>query len=422
MKAERILSVIFAVLAPLPLMITSASSDNGGLELDKFAFYAAQGAAMWLLGWLMGMPVKAVHEKKRALMKILYIAVGTVMVVLCEWLLIYLKNNTATMILLPLAIVFCYWFGYRLSGDRELLPFSAIWIYCVETALTYPMCRAFEEHSNAGSTAIFIMAAAMTAIGAVIVNIRHLEQLSWHGGGTELNLAKSTVRFNLKKTLTFSGVLLFMFFFAGYGARWLWEGVKALIGLIIYLLYNLASVLPIKPEEFETEDDRLPKMEASLLWQILSVVIIAAILIIFMKPLLRHLKRLIQYIKERLNAKLDNTGALESSYVDTYEESESYFPSKNAFRKAYRAFAREKDPSKKYRLGYKAFMLLLGRKNENAPSDTTAVHLVRGRIYDDILAENVIGKYERLRYHEFSPTKEDCEELDRLLKAVRNVR
>ena len=64
-------------------------------------------------------------------------------------------------------------------------------------------------------------------------------------------------------------------------------------------------------------------------------------------------------------------------------------------------------------------MLLLGRKNKNAPCDTTGVHLVRGRIYDGDLEENVIGKYERLRYHEFVPTKEDCDELDRLLKAVR---
>ena len=374
---------------------------------------------MWLLGWLMGLPVKAVHEKKRALMKILYIAVGTVMVVLCEWLLIVLENNTVTMILVPLAIIFCYWFGFRLCSDRELLPFSAIWIYCVETALTYPMCRAFEEHNNIGSTAIFIMAAAMTVMGAVIVNVRHLEQLSWQGGGTELNLAKATVRFNLKKTLTFSGILLFMFFFAGWGAKWLWEGIKALIQLILYLLYNLASIIPANTKEFETKDDPLPKYEADLLWQILSVVIIAAILIIFMKPLLRHLKRLIQYIKERLTSKPDNTGTLEASYVDTYEESERYVPAKNTFRKAYRAFAREKDPSKKYRLGYKAFMLLLGRKDENTPSDTTAVHLVRGRVYDDILAENVIGKYERLRYHEFVPTKEDCQELDRLLKAVK---
>ena len=422
MKAEKILSVIFAIFAPLPLMITSAASDNGGLELSAFAFYAAQGAAMWLLGWLMGLPVKAVPEKMRALMKIISIAVATIIVVLCEWLLIVLENNTVTMILVPLAIIFCYWFGFRLCSDRELLPFSAIWIYCVETALTYPMCKAFEEHNNIGSTAIFIMAAAMTVMGAVIVNVRHLEQLSWQGGGKELNLAKATVRFNLKKTLTFSAILLFMFFFAGWGAKWLWEGIKALIQLILYLLYNLASIIPANTKEFETRDDPLPKYEADLLWQILSVLIIAAILIIFMKPLLRHLKRLIQYIKERLSAKPDNTGALEGSYVDTYEESERWSPSRNTFRKAYRAFAREKDLSKKYRLGYKAFMLLLGRKDENTPSDTTAVHLVRGRVYDDILAENVIGKYERLRYHEFVPTKADCDELDRLLKAVRNVR
>ena len=64
-------------------------------------------------------------------------------------------------------------------------------------------------------------------------------------------------------------------------------------------------------------------------------------------------------------------------------------------------------------------MLLLGRKNENTPSDTTGVHLARGRIYDGVLAENVVEKYERLRYHDYSPTREDCEELNRLLKAVR---
>lgn len=418
MKIERILSVIFAVLAPLPMMITSAAADNGGMVLSELGFYALLGGLGWLVGGLLGRLMKAVPEKMYYVIKLMTIIAGVIAIIACELGLIYLESNTVTMILVPLAVIFCYWFGYRLGSGSQLLPIAAIGTYCVEAVIAYPMCCAFEEGDIAGSAMIFVITAALTVTGVVIVNIRHLEQLSWQGGGTELKLSRATLRFNMKKTLTFSAVLLFSFLFVRFLAAWLWEGVKAFIRWLLDLLENLAGLFDIEPASPKPAEPEATGPNDNPIWLILALLMMAALIIIFIKPLIRHIKALIERLKERLNTKAESR-SYEASYIDIYEESEGYDPRGNTFRKAYKAFAREKDLTRKYRLGYRAFMLLLGRKDENAPSDTTGVHLVRGRIYDDILAENVIGKYERLRYHEFVPTKEDCRELDRLLKAVK---
>ena len=418
MKVERILSVIFAVLFPLPLMITSAAG-GGSLDFARLAFYAGLGLGAWTLSALFGLLLKKTPEKIYALIKFLSIFLGAVTVAICAWIIIMAGDNSASIMFMPVAMALCWWFGYKLGSDREVLPFGAMGGYCVEAVFVYPMCCAMEENSGSslGSSLILIITAALIVMGAVIFNLRHLEQLSYQGGGKELALSKATVRFNLKKTLTFSGVLLFLFLFSGFWAAWLWEAVKAFIIWLLEMLKRLAESFDIDPlePEFERPEIDIPNNE-NLLVRIIFFLIVAAIIIVGAILLVRYIKRLIASVRKYLKTKAE-TKSVEAGYVDIYEESERQ-QKKSTYSRVYRAFLREKDPAKKYRLGYKAFMLLLGRKNENAPSDTTGVHLVRGRIYDGILAENVVSKYEQLRYHQYSPTKEDCEELDRLLKAV----
>lgn len=416
MIAERILSVIFAILAPLPLMITASAGDNGGVDISRLLFYAGMGAGAWLLSGLLGFLLRRIPEKLYAVVKMLSVVMGIAAVAVCEWLLAIAGDNSVSMLLVPLAVVFCYWFGYRLGVDKEVLPFGAMGAYFVEAVFAYPMCCAFEENNAIGSTLILLITAALTVMGAVIFNIRHLEQLSYQGGGRELTLSRTTVRFNLKKTLTFSGALLFLFLFSGWGARWLWEAVKAFILWLLDILQNLAGMVDLEQIDMGIPEIEIPQNENPLV-RIIFYTICAAIVATGAILLIRYIVRLLTSLRKYLKTKTESR-TYEASYIDIYEESERQ-RTKSTYSKAYRAFVREKDLTKKYRLGYKAFMLLLGRKNKNAPCDTTGVHLARGRIYDDNLAENVIGKYERLRYHEFVPTKEDCEELDRLLKTVR---
>ena len=418
MIAERILSFVFAVLAPLPLMITASTGDNGGMDIGRLALYAAMGLGAWVLSGLLGLVLRKAPEKMYYLIKVAAVIVGMAVVAVCEWLMAITGDNSVSMMFVPLAVMFCYWFGYRLGSDREILPFGAMGTYCVEVVFAYPMCVAFEEEGSiVGSTLILIMTAGLIVMGAVILNIRHLEHMSYQGGSRELALSRTTVRFNLKKTLTFSGLLLFLFLFSGFGAKWLWEAVKAFIQWLLDILRNLGGYMDFDMfGDTGIPDIEIPQNE-NLFVRIIFYLIAAAIIIAGAILLVRYIARLLASLRKYLNIKPEDR-TYEASYVDIYEESERQ-RTQSTYSKVYRAFVREKDLTKKYRLGYKAFMLLLGRKNENTPSDTTGVHLARGRIYDGDLAENVIGKYERLRYHEFVPTREDCEELDRLLKAAR---
>ena len=136
------------------------------------------------------------------------------------------------------------------------------------------------------------------------------------------------------------------------------------------------------------------------------------------------MKALIKFITEKLgeNCSLKNSDA---AYIDFYEsgDSERSRAKKSGFKKAYRDFAREKDSVRKYRLGYKAFMIALKEKGaEIRPSDTVSAHRMAAETLDRDLADTVADKYERLRYKDEGADAADCAAMDKLLKDMNKKR
>lgn len=416
-----ILSVIMAVIIPFPFIIAGFVSAFEKANYLCFCYGTALGILSWLLGQFFGFLLKRSPNKGMLyLIRLgLFVLCGALIYLAETYLFIFEKQSLSVMLAPPAAILWC-WFGFRFGSGQTLIPVSVVGIYCVEAAFMYPITDSFEEKSNAGRAAILAITAVMVVCGVLFFNRRQLNNLSNMGKNRNRPITKATLRFNTKTALTFSGMILFMFFFAGFGARWLWEGVKEIIRFILYLLAG-------NPLE-EGEDDSygeppVPEkpvgIDTRAFWT--TVVIIAVILIIVLlyKPIMEFIREFIENFKKRFGKAA--VSSEEVHYVDTYLNTETRIYRRNTFKRAVKAFKREKNLTKKYRLGYKAFMVAIDEKAESrSPSDTAKVHLEKGKEITDFGELNkVVERYCEIRYGGEEAAAEDCELMTGFLDYLR---
>ena len=425
MKSYKLLSLCCAFLIPLPLAITSLTGVFGGIMGIWFPVWVLAGGLTMLLGHCLGAAVKRSSEKRIALARLSAVLTGMICVVLSVAAVYLLSMNSFAYVFIPAAVILWYRFGYVNGLERVLLTNSALGGFCVEAAFLFPHCDAVSKDTEggtadeSGAAAIMIVSALVLVSGALSVNRRRLAELSSRRSDKTTVLSKETVRFNTRLVLLFSAVMLVPFFFSRWGAAWLAGILKAIIEFLLSLFKlpseDGSSYLP------EYTGGGMIEAETERPWLIiLFSIITAAVLILAIKPTIKAVKALIKFITEKLGetSSLKNSNA---AYIDFYEsgDSERSRAKKSGFKQAYRDFAREKDGVRKYRLGYKAFMIALKEKGEEIrPSDTVSAHRRAAETLDRDLTDTVADKYERLRYRDEGADGADCAAMDKLLKDV----
>lgn len=289
----------------------------------------------------------------------------------------------------------------------------------------YPICLSFENKSNHASMSILIITAFLTVCGALLINRRQLNNMSLRGKSENNLLTKATSRFNIRSTLVFCGIVLFAFFFAGFGAKWLWEFLRWGIRLIIYFLSLLHFAMTDNFDPGKDDNDGIPPeiiQNDNTFWKIFTVIALIALVIIFFKPFVKLMKNLYRYIMEKLGKKTDETAFI--NYVDIYQSSDTGRSLKSAYRKALKQFSREKDLGKKFRLGYKAFMIRIEESEEGlTPSDTAKIHMEKGRrITQSSYLQPAVEIYCQVRYNDYTATQSDCGVISGLLKDLKSSR
>ncbi len=423
MKAERILSIIAALLVPLPLFIASmAIAYEGVIRLDLLLIYLTAAAVAWILGILAGLLQSKVSSKFYALVNMARIVVGIALAVGSDAVLFLIGSDSISMIFFPLALIACYILGYRLGNGAEPLTFAIMGIFFVEGVFTYPLC--YEEKTNGHIFAgiIFALTLVFIVLSAVILNLRNVERVSYKGNGV-ISLSKPVVRFNVKRTLGLMAALLLFFFLAPPLAGLLWEGIKAFVQWLLELLSKLGQTQNGNYGDSDIGNADNIVYRRNIILEIIMTIAAAVMIALLIKPAINALAKLLRRIKLRLGIK-DEYRATTSEYIDVYEESGYDRRDRtDTFKKAYKAFLREKDPTKKYRMGYKAYMIKL---KETAPSDTTGKHLVKGRrVYGDDMSgqlEDAVSGYDSLRYNDKIPTEEELNRLSGMLKNLAKKR
>lgn len=423
MKAERLLSFIAAVLAPLPCLIASVLSANDEIRLVSSLFCLGGAAVSWLLGIALGMWLKKADKQKAVfILNTMKIAVGVAIAAGCEVLLFLFSVDSRAMIFLPIGLIFCYTMGIRAGNGSECVNFAIMGAFFVSAIFAYPVCASEENNGAAFAAAVFAVTIVFIILSAVIINLRNLEYISHREDGAA-SLSKSLVRFNVKRTLWIMGILLLVFFLAPPLAGLLWDGAREFVRWLLELLERLGQQpTEVDPVGSQLEEPGNITFRRTFIGEIVMFISVAAVIVLLAKPVINALAKLLRELKRWLGIK-DEYRTATSEYTDVYEESGSSRRRGDTFKKAYKAFAREKDPTKKYRLGYKAYMIKL---KETAPSDTTGKHLVKGRrIYGDDMRgqlEDTVSGYDSLRYNDKVPTEEELNKLSGMLKDLAKKR
>ena len=423
-NSSLILSVIMAVIIPFPFIIAGFVSVFEKADYLCFCYGTALGILSWLLGQLFGFLLKK-SRNKGSLYLIrwgLFILCGA-FIVLAELYLFTFEKQSLSVMFIPAAAILWCWFGFRFGSGQTLMPVSVVGIYCVEAAFMYPITDSLEEKSNAGRVTILAITAVIIVCGVLFFNRRQLNNLSNMGKNRNRPITKATLRFNTKTALAFSGIILFMFFFAGFGARWLWDGAKAVIRFILYLLTG-------NPFEVGEDDSygELPipeeppvGIDTSAFWTTVVIAAVVLVIVLLHKPIMELIREFIEDFKKRFGKA--PVSSEEAHYVDTYLNTGTRSYRRNTFKRAVKAFKREKELTKKYRLGYKAFMVVIDEKSDSSsPSDTAKVHLEKGREITDFgELENVVERYCEIRYGGRKAAAGDCELMEKFLNYLRKT-
>lgn len=415
-----------AALIPFPFIIAGLASVFERADMLCFCFGTALGIVSWGLGQLFGyLLTKSENKGVLYLVRIgLWASCGALAFLAEAYLFCTAEEQRLSVMLTPAAVILWCWFGFRFGSKQQLMPTAMIGIYCAEAAVMYPITDSFEEKSRTGRIAILAITAVIIVCGVLLFNRRQLNSFSNMGKGRNRLISRTTLRFNTKTSLAFSGIILFMFFFAGYGARWLWDGVKTVIKFILYLLSRFSmegedsggrELLPIDVSE-NTRIDTAP------FWTIVVIATVILTVILLRKTIMTAIREFIEDFKKRFGKPASRTE--EAQYIDVYRSTETGSFRTGTFKKAVRAFKREKEPTKKFRLGYKAFMIRIDEKAEkNTPSDTTRIHLEKGRKVTDFeKLEEVIDVYCNIRYGEGKAEEKDCEIMKKLIDNIGSTR
>lgn len=415
MKTEKLLSLTCAALVPLPLLLTALAGAYGAV-LTPYVFpWLFAGLSAMALGTAAGRWTLAAKGKIVYLAKITAVILGTLCVTFSVAVVFYCQMNSLVYIFIPLGVYLWYFFGYRNGQGGVLLNNMTLGGYCVEAALLFPLCDSACEDSFV----LLIVSASVMVISMVVINRRQLERLSVRRKNEAAVISGASRRYNLKLTLIFAALILVPFFFANWGAEWLWELVKIIV-MFLLSLFSFAADNIVQGEGEEVPITPPLSAENDHLWlKILAAAAVTVGIILVAKPFVKAVRKLIRRIGESLGRTVEREEG-DAVYTDYYEESGKKKTGIKGFKKAYREFLREKEPVWKYRLGYKAFMLKLEELGaELSPSDTTLVHREAGREAGACeLTDIVIDKYERVRYKDEGADIKDCEVMKGVLKKL----
>lgn len=422
MKGIKALSLSAAVLIPAPLMITSlASVYRDGSLLFPMLIWELGGICLLFLGRLTGSWVKKAGKKTIYAARTAAGAAGFLSAAVCIFFVYLTRMTSIAYMLMPAAGVFWYWLGYKIGLEREPVSNMVIGGYCIEAVFLFPMCCSLGENSFSANV-IMVISAAVLVISAVLINRRQLVKLTFRGRSETAALSKDTRRFNLRLTLIFSALILVPFFFARWGGKWLWEIIKAIVRFLLRGFdWGEDLVTLVNDDDYTGEILEVP-VNDTMWFRILMSILGAAIVILLAKPLIRAVSAWFRALGKKLGRLEDETAEL--PYIDFYEINTAKEQATGGFKKAYKAFLKEKDTNFKYRLGYKAFMIRLKELGEeNLPSDTTSVHREKGsHVTDRDSVEKIVDRYERLRYFDGTATSEDCREMESILKSMAKIR
>lgn len=427
------LAVACQFLALFPFFTAAEGIGFGEYVWWHYIVMYAAAAGFWtagklLCGWASG---AGLSKRGRAwavfLARVGFIAPTAVFCVVCG----LAGLHTGLYLYLLPGCIAAYYGGYLSVGKEYSEVFSRGWfgVYFA-AAVVAAILLSFthdERLTSAGMTQLCVSFGALIIGAAVLTNQTNIDVQTRQRAGGRAVLPAGVRRTNALMIAVVGAVIIGLFLFAKPFGNALFEGIRALLKLLLSLLNHGRQDVEDDNELAENTAEAMDYTTNENPYADLLMYLFAALIIFLVVKFRRQIWSFIREIFAPLFRE-----PLREEPAPFFDEVSSsgdarYVSGRNVRteRELLKKYRRETDPAMKYREGYELFLMRLGRSAfPQLPTDTTTLHSDKGgkafggRVPADEL-NAMIQTYDRVRYGGEVPENVELERLDRLLEDIR---
>lgn len=418
-KTLYILAMICQYLTVFPFIVVADGIGFGEYVWWHYpAFYAAVGF-FWAFGKICTSWTQSSAFKKTFKPSAVFLARIAVIVPVIGFIVIMIVNRLSTGLLLYVlpACIIMYYGGCRSCGRSYSDIFTTVWFGCyvVEAVISSLLLMAsYDDYiRRTGNLQLCVMFGIIITLSAVLANQTNIDVRTQQRAGGKSVLPKGLRSYNASIIAGVGAVTVALCLLSGPIASAIVSFIKQIIKMFLNWLRSQEDIEVIPDSTLTNENDG-----EMIAWshgnEAPVEILYAAVFILLFILAIKFRRKILEFIKEIIKPLFKQDVIETLPFSDEVFEAERSDISESAKRKTeqqlIRQYRREKDPSKRYRLGYLIILLKLERTPfAQLPSDTTDIHAVKETMaFRNENIKQMVSVYEKIRYGGETPTEEEC--------------
>ena len=405
----KILATVAFAAVVFPFVFSCDINTYGNISVPRLLYYYGIGGVIFLLGYL-GTFLSKKHPKIQIPLRI-----AGALTWIAGLLSLPILGDGVTVFALGVLCVVMFFIGERFGYKNfaDMFPLSAFAFYIVLTIGCYIFARV-AAHEAINETAADIIVAAFAAeftAAALLVNQSGIFERANMRRETRAALPKGLSGYNAALILGFTVTALVLLVFRKPLA-WLLEEIGKIFLRVVFWFSQLftATRMEIQAgEQGELAEMEYTQSGITYLFEALVVVIMVILAIVFREKIFKGIKAFFAWLGNLFSGHPEES--FRPDFIDVFEN----YGSKNRRRSetdsiyaVRRKYASEKDPAKKFRLGYRVMLYRIRAVNQRlTPADTVSVQAQRGADYfGSERMEEITAIYSDIRYDDEIPDTE----------------
>jgi len=412
---KAVATIAFAAVV-FPFVFGVDINTYGNISVPRLLYYYGVGTVIFMLGFL-GTFVSKKHPKLQIPLRIFGVLTWG-----AGFLSLLIHGDGVTVFALGVLCVFMFFIGERFGYKNfaDMFPLSSFAFYIVLTIGCFIFVKvAAEEAINQTAADIVVGAFAFEFVAAaLLVNQSGIFERANMRRETRTALPKGLSAYNAALILGFTVTMLILLVFRRPLA-WLLEQICIIFMRVIFWFSQLFTADRYSIQESEAGEivqQGYAQNGITYLFEALVVVILIVLAIVFREKILKAIKAFFSMLGNLFSGHPEES--LRPDFIDVFENYNSKhrrsYENDNIYA-VRRKYNSEKDPTRRFRLGYRIMLMRIRSVNQRlTPSDTVSVHSERGtEFFGREPMEEITHIYDGVRYGEIIPDKTQLEKIDR---------
>lgn len=421
------MALLCRTLALFPFAVLTGAGVGEFVWWHYLVFFAMT-AVFYAIGYLAGKIIAVAHFPKVVKPLAVFASRAALLLPIAAFVILTELLDLSAMLYLyalPAGII-AYFSGYRAYGQEYSDLFSMGWfaLFFV-TSIIACIILNFSHVPELYSSAVLqlcVVFGLMIVFASLLANQTNIDQRTRQRSSGKSVLPNGLRGYNAMLIAGISAATVALFLLAKPTATLIVRGISAFIGLILELIRDHGAELEYEPalgggavgELADPADNTF----YNIAWALFIILALIAV-IRFRKQILNFFRDLFAPLFRE--SKREFSQPFADEITDTLSKADSARSRRRFEQQLLRQFRRESDPRKKFRMGYKLFMLRLSRSAfPLLPCDTTSVHAQKG-IYafqrEDI--DDMVRVYNEVRYGDKIPAPEQLEAQQKLIEEIK---